>query len=92
MPKGTNYYYTTDGDETPKPVGLAVDPTTGGLLTSGGGCISLPAYDSFAVTYVSSGNGAGEIETIVYSKSGSTVGTLTFTYNSDDKISRATLS
>ena len=44
-------------------------------------------YDQLDLTYVASGNGAGEIETVVYKLDSATVGTLTLTYNSDDKIS-----
>ncbi len=47
-------------------------------------------YDYIALTYVASGNGAGEIETATYKTGGSggdTVAVLTLTYNSDNKIS-----
>ncbi len=46
-------------------------------------------YDYVALTYVASGNGAGEIETVVYKVegvSGTTVSTLTLAYNSDNKL------
>lgn len=46
-------------------------------------------YDYIALTYVSSGNGAGEIETVTYKNggsSGTTVATLTLTYDSSDRI------
>lgn len=44
------------------------------------------SYDQITVTYVASGNGAGEIETVTYSKDASTVATLTLSYNSDNKL------
>lgn len=44
-------------------------------------------YDSIELTYVTSGNGIGEIETVVYKNGGLTVATLTLTYNPDDKLS-----
>lgn len=53
----------------------------------------IPAYDYIALTYVSSGNGEGEIETVTYKKggvSGSTVAVLTLTYNSSDEIATIT--
>jgi hypothetical protein len=53
----------------------------------------IPAYDYIALTYVSSGNGQGEIETVTYKKggaSGSTVAVLTLTYNPDDEIATIT--
>ena len=51
------------------------------------------AYDYIALTYVAAGNGAGEISTITYKTGGSTgttVATLTLTYNADDKIETVT--
>lgn len=53
------------------------------------------AYDYLAFTYVSAGNGAGEIETVVFKTGGSggtTVSTLTFAYNASDEISSITKS
>jgi len=50
-------------------------------------------YDYIALTYVAAGNGAGEIETATYKTGGSggtTVATLTITYNSDNKIATVT--
>jgi len=49
----------------------------------------ISAYDYIALTYVSSGNGQGEIETVTYKTGGAggtTVAVLTLTYNSDDEI------
>jgi len=53
----------------------------------------IPAYDYIALTYVSSGDGQGEIETATYIKggaSGTTVAVLTLTYNSSDEIATIT--
>ena len=53
----------------------------------------IPAYDYIALTYVSSGDGQGEIETVTYKKggaSGTTVAVLTLAYNSDDEIATIT--
>lgn len=52
-------------------------------------------YDYIALTYVSAGNGIGEIETVTYKSGGSagtTVGVLTISYNSNNKISSVTKS
>jgi len=52
-------------------------------------------YDYIALTYVSAGNGAGEVETITYKTGGAggdTVATLTIAYNADDEISTITRS
>ena len=48
---------------------------------------AIPEYDEIDLTYVSSGNGAGEVETVTYKKAGTTVGTLTFSYNASNEIS-----
>ena len=49
----------------------------------------IPAYDYIALTYVSSGDGRGEIETVTYKKggvSGTTVAVLALAYNPDNEI------
>ena len=46
----------------------------------------IPEYDEIAITYVTVGNGIGEIYTVVYKKATVTVGTLTLGYNSDNKL------
>jgi hypothetical protein len=87
--------YTNDissNKVSPRPVKIAVDPTTGAIATQGSSALAIPAYDRFDVTYVAAGNGAGEIKTITYYKDGSVVGTVTFTYNADDKVTSAVLS
>lgn len=55
----------------------------------------IPAYDYLALTYVASGNGAGEVETVVYKTGGSggtTVATLTLAYNASNEVSAVTKS
>lgn len=52
-------------------------------------------YDYIALTYVSAGNGVGEIETVVYKSGGSggtTVATLTLGYDASDRLSTITRS
>ena len=44
-------------------------------------------YDEINLTYVASGNGVGEIETVTYKKDSTTIATLTLSYNSDNKLS-----
>ena len=49
----------------------------------------IPAYDYIALTYVASGNGAGEIETVTYKTGGSggtVVATLTLAYDANNNI------
>ena len=43
-------------------------------------------HDQIELSYVGSGNGAGEIETVVYKLSGATVQTLTLSYDVDDRL------
>lgn len=52
-------------------------------------------HDYVATTYVAAGNGVGEIETVTYKTGGSggtTVATLTLTYDANDKLSTVTRS
>jgi len=69
------------------------------LLSSNGESINpavgfeIPAFDYIALTYVAAGNGAGEIETVVYKtggSSGTTVATLTIAYNASNEIDNIT--
>lgn len=57
--------------------------------------LKIPEFDYIALTYVVAGNGAGEIETVVYKingASGTIVATLTLSYNGDNAISSITKS
>ena len=53
----------------------------------------IPEYDYLALTYVAAGNGAGEVETVIYKTGGvggSTVATLTLAYNASNEVSSVT--
>ena len=53
----------------------------------------IPPHDYLSMTYVASGNGAGEIETITYKEggaSGTVVATMSLTYDSNSKLSAVT--
>jgi hypothetical protein len=55
--------------------------------------MDIPDHDYIAITYVAAGDGAGEIETVVYKDGGAggtLVATLTLAYNADDKLSTVT--
>ena len=43
-------------------------------------------HNELSLTYVTSGNGIGEIKTVIYKNNTSTVATLTLSYNSEDKL------
>ena len=54
----------------------------------------IPEHDYLSFTYVTSGNGTGEISTITYKSggaSGTTVATVTMTYDSNNKLSTFTI-
>lgn len=48
-------------------------------------------FDNYDITYVASGNGEGQIETITYKEGVVTVGTLTASYDSLNRISNVTV-
>ncbi|MCK4960478.1 MAG: hypothetical protein KAT00_13790 [Planctomycetes bacterium] len=51
------------------------------------------AFDYIALTYVAAGDGAGEVETATYKtggSGGSTVATLTLTYDASDRVATVT--
>lgn len=47
----------------------------------------IPNYDEIVLTYVSAGNGAGEIETVTYKLATVTQATLTLSYDANNKLS-----
>lgn len=59
---------------------------TGLRVVSVGGTLVTEEHDSSEFTYVTAGNGIGEIETAVYKLNGVTVATLTFSYNASNKL------
>jgi hypothetical protein len=65
-----------------------------GNIVSPSGLIDVE-FDYIALTYVAAGNGAGEIETATYKTGGSggtTVATVTITYDASDRIATVTKS
>lgn len=59
---------------------IKVKVTTGVLISE--------PYDEIDLTYVAAGNGVGEIQTVIYKLGGSTVATLTLSYNAQNKLSQ----
>jgi len=51
------------------------------------GSLAPVAYDEQVLTYVASGNGVGEIQTVVYKLATVTVKTLTLTYDVSNRLS-----
>lgn len=69
------------------------DDAAEALKTIGvGGALVPDQYDAIALTYVASGNGTGEIQTVTYSKDGSDIATLTLTYDVSNRLSTVTRS
>lgn len=63
--------------------GDIIDPSSGQISFGG---LNIPPHDSAEMTYVTSGNGLGEIYQVFYKSSGSTVATLTLGYDSSGRI------
>lgn len=51
-----------------------------------GGALVPDQYDEIDLTYVLAGNGAGEIETVTYSLSGSQIAMLTLSYDGSNRL------
>ncbi len=63
------------------------DPATESLKVLGtGGNLVPDRYDEIALTYITSGNGTGEIGTAAYKLEGATIATLTLTYDSSNRL------
>lgn len=70
---------------------LANTPATDDMLKKLQG-FQIPVFDNLIITYVSAGNGVGEIQTVVYRLVNVTVATLTLTYNVNNKLLTVTKS
>lgn len=79
-----------DANQVIKRAGVALSggamPSVGLAVTAVGGTLVPEAYDTLNLTYVAAGNGAGEIETVEYVKDGTTIATLTLTYDASNRI------
>jgi hypothetical protein len=51
-----------------------------------GGTLVPDIYDSIELTYVSAGNGIGEIETVVYKLDAATIATLNLSYDGSNRL------
>jgi len=78
-----------------KKVSNFISDGDGNLVRDIAAGFSIGKYDYIALTYVAAGNGAGEIETVVYKTGGSggtTLATLTLGYDSSDRLNSVTQS
>ncbi len=55
-------------------------------LGAGGGVLVPEKFDDIVLTYVTSGNGVGEVETVTYSYLGSQVAVLTLEYDGTNNL------
>lgn len=63
------------------------DPATESVKTLlVGGNLVPDRYDEIAMTYITAGNGTGEIGTVTYKYLGSTIATLTLSYDVSNRI------
>ena len=77
------------------PVGAATSAKqdTQTTLLQGIAGFTITGYDYIALTYVAAGNGAGEIETAIFKTNGAdgtTIATLTLTYNASNEVATVT--
>lgn len=69
------------------PTGAATETTLSTLNGKSAGALVPTAYNEVDLTYVPSGNGVGQVQTAVYKLSGSTVKTLTLSYDGSNRLS-----
>lgn len=70
----------------PLPSGAATQATLAILNTKTAGALVATAFDEIDLTYVPSGNGAGQVATAIYKLATVTQATLTMTYNGSDQL------
>lgn len=77
----------------PLPTGAATEATVsaadtklGELNARLGGSLAPVEHDELEITYVAAGNGAGEVETVIYKLSAATVATLTLSYDASNRL------
>lgn len=61
--------------------------STGQQVMVIGGSLVTEEYNEIDLTYVASGPGTGEIQTVIYKKNGTTIATLTLTYDGSNRLS-----
>ena len=81
--------------DLPLPTGAATSAKQDAQTTllQGIAGFTITGYDYIALTYVAAGNGAGEIETAIFKtggSGGSTIATLTLTYNASNEVATVT--
>lgn len=79
-----------DADQVIKRAGIALSggalPNVGLAVTNVGGSLVPESYDTLNLTYVASGNGAGEVETVEYVRDSETIANLTLTYDAQNRV------
>lgn len=76
-----------DADQVIRTASRTLPDGTGVLGVQNFGASLVPEeYDKIDLTYVAAGNGAGEVETATYSLGGSTIATLTLSYDASNRL------
>lgn len=90
----SNFVASEEHDPTyrVKRVSNFVSDGDGNLVRDMADGFMIGAYDTIELTYVPSGNGVGEIETVTYKSGATTLATLTLAYNADNKLTSVTKS
>ena len=86
-------YVESIGDTPTTEAATSAKQDTQTTLLQGIAGFTVTGYDYIALTYVAAGNGAGEIETAIFKQngaSGTTIATLTLTYNASNEVATVT--
>ena len=67
----------------PATTSLRVEPAAGGGSPTG--LVDVP-FNEIGLSYIIAGNGTGQIGTVTYKQSGTTVATLTLTYDTSNRL------
>ena len=93
-PNKTPTYVESIGDTpTEAATSTSAKQDTQTTLLQGIAGFTVTGYDYIALTYVAAGNGAGEIETAIFKTGGAggtTIATLTLTYNASNEVATVT--
>jgi len=91
--KTTNPDGSNIGSTPPSGASTSAKQDTQTTLLQGIAGFTITGYDYITLTYVASGNGAGEIETAIFKTGGAggtTIATLTLTYNASNEVATVT--
>lgn len=76
-----------DGTQVPRATARKMEDDYYALRTQNFSSLVPERHNAIELTYVTAGNGIGEIATVVYKLDATVVGTLTLSYNASNKLS-----